>query len=216
MSPAPRVLLVDDHRLFRECLRLLLERKGRVDVVGEAANGEAALEIAATCEPDVILLDVALPDQRGPAVARQLREAVPSARIVALSMHTEPNYVLAMLEAGCTGYVVKDTAFDDLVGAVQAAMDSQVYLSPAIAHVVVDAYQRGRPANAESELTPREIEVACLIAEGYSTRRAAEVLQISVRTVETHRRRIMEKLGLGNAAQLTRYVIDTGLAVRPD
>jgi DNA-binding NarL/FixJ family response regulator len=224
-----KVLLADDHRIVREGLRSLLEDQGDIQVVGEADNGRAALEMAAEHEPDVVVMDVAMPQLNGIEATRRLMNDQPDTKVVALSMHSDRRYVSEALKAGATAYLLKDGAFDELVTAIRAVVANKVYLSPRVAGVVVDDYVRrlpgdkadgngagadapsGGPSNAFQKLTAREREVLQLMAEGYATKEIATRLHVSVKTVETHRRQLMEKLQLYSVAEVTKYAIREGL-----
>ena len=226
-----KVLLADDHRIVREGLRSLLEAQDDMHVVGEADNGRMALEMAAEHEPDVVVMDVAMPQLNGIEATRRLMNDQPDTKVVALSMHSDRRYVAEALKAGATAYLLKDGAFDELVTAIRAVIADKVYLSPRVAGVVVDDYVRrlpgdrgadgdasGRgagsghdPANAFQKLTAREREVLQLMAEGYATKEIATRLHVSVKTVETHRRQLMEKLQLYSVAEVTKYAIREGL-----
>jgi len=226
-----KVLLADDHRIVREGLRSLLEAQDDMHVVGEADNGRMALEMAAEHEPDVVVMDVAMPQLNGIEATRRLMNDQPDTKVVALSMHSDRRYVAEALKAGATAYLLKDGAFDELVTAIRAVIADKVYLSPRVAGVVVDDYVRrlpgdrgadgdasGRgagsgydPSNAFQKLTAREREVLQLMAEGYATKEIATRLHVSVKTVETHRRQLMEKLQLYSVAEVTKYAIREGL-----
>ena len=226
-----KVLLADDHRIVREGLRSLLEAQDDMHVVGEADNGRMALEMAAEHEPDVVVMDVAMPQLNGIEATRRLMNDQPDTKVVALSMHSDRRYVAEALKAGATAYLLKDGAFDELVTAIRAVIADKVYLSPRVAGVVVDDYVRRLPgdrgadgdassrgagsgydpANAFQKLTAREREVLQLMAEGYATKEIATRLHVSVKTVETHRRQLMEKLQLYSVAEVTKYAIREGL-----
>ena len=210
---AQTILIADDHRLLREGLRALLEREG-FQVVGEAENGRAAVKLARQLQPDIVITDIGMPDLNGVDATRQIRAEAPRAKVLALSMHTESRFVLGILEAGASGYLLKDSAFEELSVAIKALLKGQIYLSPAIAGLVVERSLArmdftGRPPQAK--LSKREQEVLQLIAEGKSTREIAAKLYVSVKTVETHRKQIMDKLGIYTVAELTKYAIREGV-----
>jgi DNA-binding NarL/FixJ family response regulator len=218
-----KVLIADDHRIVREGLRSLLEDQPDLEVVAEADNGRQALEMAAEHEPDVVVMDVAMPQLNGIEATRRLMNDQPNTKVVALSMHSDRRYVAEALKAGAAGYLLKDGAFDELVTAIRAVVANKVYLSPRVAGVVVDDYVRRLPAdeggrtsgreesNAFHKLTVREREVLQLMAEGFATKEIATRLHVSVKTVETHRRQLMEKLQLYSVAEVTKYAIREGL-----
>jgi DNA-binding NarL/FixJ family response regulator len=207
------VLLVDDHRLVREGLRAVLERAG-VTVLGEAATGHDALKEARRLKPEVVLMDIGMPDLNGIDATKRLATELPSVKVLALSMHVGRRYVLGMLEAGAKGYLVKTAASEELLLALEALGRGETYLSPTIAQSVVAQALEGVPAtrpNEERSLSVREREVLQLVAEGKSSKEISNMLQIAVPTVETHRRQIMEKLNLRTIAALTKYAIREGL-----
>ena len=225
-----RVLLADDHRIVREGLKSLLEAQDDMQVVAEAGDGRQALELAAQHVPDVIVMDVAMPQLNGIEATRKIVSDQPDTKVVALSMHADRRYVAEALKAGASAYLIKDGAFDELVSAIRAVVANKVYLSPRVAGVVVDDYVRRLPGDArggQSEdgngggrskvpsafqrLTAREREVLQLMAEGYATKEIASRLHVSVKTVETHRRQLMEKLQLYSVAEVTKYAIREGL-----
>jgi DNA-binding NarL/FixJ family response regulator len=214
---ATRIMLVEDHHIVRAGLHKLLEAEDGIEVVGEARNGREALDVVATCAPNVVIMDVEMPDLNGVDATRQLLADHSDVKVIALSMHTERPFVLGMMDAGASGYVLKDSVWDDLVQAIETVLAGQTYLSPKVAGVVVEGY-RQRAASPEGgpaeELSPREREVVQLVAEGLSTKQIAEKLHISPKTVETHRGRIMSKLDVHNVAQLIRYAIQHGLTSR--
>ena len=209
-----RVLLVDDHELMREGLRAILERESDVEVVGEAASGRAAMELARTLEPDVVVMDVAMKDSNGIEATRQLRSALPKLKVIALSSHSDSRYVNAMLDAGACGYVLKANAYDDLRRALAAAQQGKSYLCPDVTESVVGAALRKPELGSDpsqSSLSPREKEVLQLLAEGLRSPEIGRRLYIATTTVETHRRNVMRKLRLHSVADLTKYAIREGL-----
>lgn len=207
------ILIADDHRLLREGLRALLERDG-LQVVAEADNGRSAVRLAKELQPDLVITDIAMPDLNGVEATRQICAEAPRSKVLALSMHTESRFVLGILEAGASGYLLKDAAFEELSGAIKAVLKDQIYLSPAIAGAVVKQSlgrlgSKLRPQQAK--LSKREREVLQLIAEGKSTKEIAARLYVSVKTVETHRKQIMDRLGIYSVAELTKYAIREGV-----
>jgi two-component system, NarL family, response regulator NreC len=206
---AIRILLADDHVLVRQGVRVLLEQAGMV-VIGEAADGLKALQLAHTHAPAVALLDIAMPHLNGLETARRLRETVPQTKTILLTMHTDEPYVLAALQAGAVGYVVKTQATADLVQAIHTVVQGAVYLSPWVTTAVVQAYVRGTPLPRDP-LTSREREVVQRIAEGQRTKEIAADLGLGVKTVESHRINAMRKLDIHETATLVRYAIRRGL-----
>jgi DNA-binding NarL/FixJ family response regulator len=209
-----RILLADDHQIFRDGLRALIDREEGMEVVAEAENGRQAVRLAQSLGPGVIIMDVSMPDMNGIEATRKIASAVPEARLIALSMHSDRRYVLGMLEAGAAGYLLKDCAFAELAGAIRQVAGGNTYLSPRIADVVVKGYLNKGPRSSgegHSLLTSREREVLQLIAEGLSTKEISSHICLSVKTVETHRRNIMEKLNIRSIAELTKYSIREGL-----
>jgi DNA-binding NarL/FixJ family response regulator len=206
---AIRILLADDHVLVRQGVRVLLEQAGMV-VIGEAADGLKALQLAHTHAPAVALLDIAMPHLNGLETARRLRETVPQTKTILLTMHTDEPYVLAALQAGAVGYVVKTQATADLVQAIHTVVQGAVYLSPWVTTAVVQAYVRGTPLPRDP-LTSREREVVQRIAEGQRTKEIAADLGLGVKTVESHRINVMRKLDIHETATLVRYAVRRGL-----
>ncbi|MBI4498458.1 MAG: response regulator transcription factor [Chloroflexi bacterium] len=214
-----RLLLADDHALFREGLRLLLEQSGEFTVVGEAANGKEALEQVAHLRPDVLVIDISMPVMDGLAAARALRASTTPPTILFLTVHDTDNYFFSALEAGASGYVLKDAVGADLVTALRVVRSGGVYLSPAVARRLVAEYLKQVALGAERKsydlLTPREQEVLALIGQGYTNKEIADRLTLSVNTVQTHRLHIMEKLNLHSRAQLMNYAVRLGLIQEP-
>lgn len=208
-----RALLVDDHALVRAGLRTLLESIDGVAVVAEAGNGEEALRLAAELQPDLVVMDIAMPRLSGLDAAAHIREALPGARVLVLSMHASEDYVRRALRSGASGYLLKDAAAVELELAVRAVMCGETYLSPRVSTQVVDQYVRGPgvPQGPVDALTPRQREILQLIAKGRSTKQIAHQLSLSVKTVETHRAQLMERLGLRDVASLVRLAIRAGL-----
>ena len=210
---AIRVVLVDCHRMVREALRGLLAAECDLAIVGEAGDGRAALDLAARVDPDVLVLDVALPDMDGPEVVRRLRASGCRARLLALSARGDKRCVQQMLQAGADGYVTKTAAAEELPRAIRALAAGQAFLSPEVARTVVNGFDSAalRVAAPPARLGARECAVLKLITEGAHSPGIAVQLGISVATVEVHRRNIMRKLGLHSVAALTRYAIREGL-----
>lgn len=211
-----RVVLADDHEMVRAGLRTLLEKHRGIDVVGEAADGPELVELARTLLPEVVITDITMPGMNGVEATRRVLEVAPRARVIALSMHSERPFVTAILRAGASAYLLKNSAATELLLAIEAVQRGETYLSPKIAGVVVEGHVRksaeGRaPASVFAALTPRERQVLQLLAEGQTSKEIGAALHISVKTVETHRGQIMDKLGIRSVAELTKYAIREGL-----
>jgi two-component system, NarL family, response regulator NreC len=204
-----QILLADDHEIVREGLRALLVQQN-LNVVGEASDGREAVRLAATILPDIAVLDYSMPLLNGLEAAREMRAISPSIKTILLTMHTEDRYVLEALRVGVTGYVVKTEASADLVRAIREVARGQIYLSPGISRAVVDAYLTKTELPADP-LTAQERRVLLLIADGKRTKEIAQILGISVKTAESHRSRIMEKLDIHETAGLVRYAIRRGV-----
>ena len=207
-----RVLLVDDHELMRQGLRSILESEGGVEVVGEAANGREAIELAKKLTPQVVVMDVAMQDMNGIEATRQVCSACPGVKVIALSSHSDSRYVTAMLDAGASGYVLKANAYDELRRALDAARRGKTYLCADVTEsVVATSLRGGGTESARTLLSAREREVLQLLAEGLSSPEIGRRLFIATSTVETHRRNVMRKLGIHSVADLTKYAIREGL-----
>lgn len=211
-----RVLLVEDHTVVRCGIRALLERAKDVEVIGEAADGRQAIDMARKLKPQVVLMDVAMGELNGIDATRQITEADPDARVLMLSMHNNEQYIFEALKAGAKGYVLKSAAVKELMNGIREVAAGRNYLSPSLAPVVMDDYVRrakGTRTQTEADkLTSREREVLQLIAEGKSSSEIGGSLSISVRTVESHRHNIMDKLEIHSVAGLTRFAIRHGLS----
>jgi DNA-binding NarL/FixJ family response regulator len=208
-----KVLLADDHAMMRDGLRAVLERAG-VQVVAEARDGHEAIAEASRARPDVVVIDISMPRLNGIDATRRLTTEMPGIKVIALSMNSDRRYVIAMLEAGAKGYLMKSAASEELLLALAAVSAGETYLSPAVAGGVVErALRAGSPETEapKNPLSAREREVLQLIAEGKSSKEIAKALGIAVPTVETHRRQIMTKLNLRTIAELTKYAIREGL-----
>ena len=212
-----RVLLADDHTLVRAGIRSLLENMEGIEVIAEAGDGREALRLVRTHRPDVVLMDIAMPGLNGLEAAARIAKKCPNVRVIILCMHVNEEYVLQALRAGAAGYMVKGADAAELEIAIRAVARGETYLSPMVSkHVVTDYIQRISGETSPLELlTPRQREVLQLIAEGYSTKKIARTLKISVKTVETHRMQLMERLDIHDIAGLVRYAIRIGL-VKPD
>ena len=209
-----KIMLVDDHRIMREGLRSLIAKQPDMEVVAEAENGRAAAKLTRRFRPDVIVMDINMPDLNGIDATRQIVAEFPGTKIIAFSMHTDHQFVAGALKAGVSGYLQKDSAFEELDRAIRSVIANQTYLSPKIAGDVVIGYVGKLLADesaAPAVLTDREREVTQLFAEGHKTKEIAGRLNLSVKTIETHRRKIMEKLGIASIAELTKFAIREGI-----
>lgn len=210
-----RVLLADDHTVFREGIRLLLETQGEFEVVAEAATGDEAVELTRSLRPDVVLMDIGMPGMNGLDATRLIREEDAEARVLILTMHGTDEYFFSALDAGAAGYLLKEAASSDLVSAIESVHRGGMFLYPSLAAKLVEEYFRrvgsGEERSTYDELTAREREVLQLIGEGLTNREIADRLSISPHTVQTHRVHIMNKLGLHNRAQLVSYAARLGL-----
>jgi len=210
-----RVLLADDHAVFREGVRLLLETQGGFEVVAEAATGDEAVELVRSLRPDIVLMDIGMPGMNGLDATRLIREEDAEARVLILTMHGTDEYFFSALDAGAAGYVLKEAASSDLVSAIESVHRGGMFLYPSLAARLVEEYLRrvgsGEERSTYDELTAREQEVLQLIGEGLTNQEIADRLNISPHTVQTHRVHIMNKLGLHNRAQLVSYAARLGL-----
>lgn len=211
--PPCTIILADDHELVRAGIRSILETFPRVRVAAESGDGKEALELARRLQPDVLLLDITLPGLNGLEVAARIQKIGLSTRILMLSMHAGPDYVARAMQSGASGYLVKDSAVDELSTALEAVLNGRKYLSETIDPEVVKGFLSAGDMAVEelAVLTPRQREILQLIAEGFATREIAERLHVSVKTVETHRSQLMSRLGIFDVPGLVRFAIRTGL-----
>ncbi len=210
-----RILLADDHTIMQAGLRALLEKESDMEIIAEAANGREAVKLSASLLPHVVIMDISMPDLNGIDATRQIVASAADVKIIALSMHSDEQFVRGMLQAGAQGYLLKDCAAEELCYAVRAVFANHTYLSPAIAGIVAKQYVHGlcrkdTSRNDAAPLTTREREVIQLLAEGKASKEIASSLFLSVRTIEAYRRQIMDKLGIHSVAQLTKYAIRHG------
>jgi two-component system response regulator NreC len=209
-----KVLVADDHTILRQGIKALLDNQAGIEVIGEAKDGREALELVERLLPDVILMDIAMPGLNGLEATRRIKKKFPGIKVLVLTMYTNEEYVFQILNAGANGYLVKETAFQDLISAIKAVYRDEAFMSPSISKKVINRYtQRVRKANDPTcdILTTREREILQLIAEGSSSKKIAEALFISPKTVETHRTHIMDKLNIHNRTDLIKYAIRTGI-----
>ena len=210
-----RVLIADDHAIIRSGLRLLLESRPDIEVVGDAGTGEETIEKATSLQPDVLLLDIAMPGLNGLEAAREIRVEAPQVRIIVLTMYDDEAYLRQFLEVGVAGYVLKRAADTELIDAIRAVHRGESFVYPSLMPRLIDSYLGKEtsqpPSPGGEELSPREAEVLRYVALGYTSQQIADELCIGASTVETHRGRIMEKLGLRGRAQLVRYALAKGL-----
>ena len=209
-----KIVLADDHRIIREGIRNLLEQEEDFVVVGEAGDGREVLRLYQDLQPDVLIMDITMPNLNGIDATRNIVKQNPETKIIALSMHSDHHFVAEMLQAGATAYLLKDCVSDELVKAIRLVCQGKTYLSPEIASLLVKDYrsQVQQTSTPKSEtLSPREREVLQLLAVGNSTKKIAEKLFLSVKTIEAHRAQIMRKLDIHNVAELTKYAIREGL-----
>ena len=209
-----RILLADDHKIVREGIRSLLEEQPDMEVIAETDNGETTVQLARELSPDVVIMDITMPGLNGIIAARQIMAEAPNIKVIALSMHCDKRFVMEMLATGAAGYLLKDCAFEELARAIHAVLAGGKYLSPEITRMVIDLshHQWIEPEPPSvSGLSLREIEVVKLITEGKNIKQAASALQVSTKTIETHRRRIMKKVGVSNTAELILWTVRVGL-----
>lgn len=209
------ILLVDDHKILRQGLWTLLAKEPDMEVLAEADDGRDAVRLARDLSPQVVIMDVGMPDLNGIEATRQVLQESPDTKVIALSMHADRRFVANMIKAGASGYLLKDSAFEELATAIRKVVAGKTYLSHEISHVLVKDYIQGGAgdeASVFSVLTPREREVLQLMAEGKTNRQIAETLCVSPKTVDTHRQQIMKKLEIHNIVELTKYAIREGLS----
>lgn len=210
-----RLLLADDHKIMREGLKALVEKEADMTVVGEAESGKTTVSLVQKLAPNVVVLDIAMPDLNGIEAARKIIKINSNVKIVALSAHADQHLIREMITAGAAAYVLKSTAYEELVRAIREVMKGKKYLSPDIARGVLDVYVKLSKPGSENPafvvLTDREREVLQMIAEGKSTKEIAGEAEVSIKTIETHRRNIMEKLDIHSIAKLTKYAIREGV-----
>ena len=213
MTEQITVLIVDDHTIVRSGVRLLLEAETDIQVVGEALNGRQALELAASLLPDVVLMDISMPEMDGLEATRQLKKRFPQINVLVLTMHRSDDYFFEMLKAGASGYILKGAKTSELIEAVHIVQRGEVFLYPSMTQKLVRGYLQLADWDSDGELSlsPREKEIFRLLAEGYSIKEIAEKLVISPSTVHSHRGNLMEKLGLGNRRELIQYARKHGL-----
>ena len=208
------ILICDDHKIFREGLRALLEKQPGIKVAGETRDGLEAVRLCRELSPDIVIMDISMPGLNGIEATRKISKAKKTARVIALSMHNDRKYVIEIFKAGARAYLLKDSAFEELLDAIKAVSCGRVFLSAGITSLVLSDYIKNPAKNSQSAFTllsAREREVLQLFAEGLSTKEISAKLGVSVKTVETHRKRIMEKLNIKNIAGLTKYAVKEGL-----
>ena len=207
--------MADDHTIVRQGLARLLEEQPDLKIVGEATNGRKAVDLAKELKPDIVIMDIAMPRMNGIEAAKRIRKHLPATKVLILSMYSHEHYIQELLEAGISGYLLKDSSGRDIINAIHAAMNDETYLSPSISKVLVDSYLSPRKGFSKAErykrLTNREREVFQLIAEGHSTRQIADILYVSISTVKSHRAKIMEKLEIDSPVRLVHFAIQLGL-----
>jgi DNA-binding NarL/FixJ family response regulator len=223
--PPTRVLVVDDHSLVRAGLRALLEKVSGIEVVGEASDGREALKLIETANPELVLMDIAMPGFNGLEATSRITRSMPGTRVIVVSVHTDPESVLAAIDAGAAGYMSKDASFAELELAIRSVSRGGTFLSPSISRHVLDDYRRMIAEDREGDhgpypahervqlarLTPRQREILQLLAEGASSRKMARTLGVSIKTIETHRAQLMERLDIHDVAGLVRFAIRAGL-----
>ena len=209
-----KILLVDDHKILRDGICSIVKGYPDMEVIGEAADGKAALRLVEELSPDVVIMDISMPDLNGIDATRRIIADHPKIKVIALSMHHDKQFVSEIFKAGASGYLLKDCAFDELEHAVRIVMDGKTYMNPQIASLVIESLVNQPQTTSQkafSLLTDREREVLQLIAEGQSTKEIASKLSVSAKTIESHRRQVMGKLNIRNVAELTKYAIREGL-----
>jgi len=216
MSESVRILIADDHTIVRHGLARLLEEQPDLKVVGEANNGQKAVDQALALKPDIVIMDIAMPRMNGIEAAKRIRKQLPKTKILILSMYSHEHYIHELLETGVSGYLLKDSSGRDIIKAIRSAMKNETFLSPTISKILVETYRSPKRkcssiAERYNQLSNREREVFQLIGEGHSTREIADMLCVSVSTIKTHRANIMEKLNIESPVKLIHFAIQLGL-----
>lgn len=216
MSESVRILIADDHTIVRHGLARLLEEQPDLKVVGEANNGQSAVDQAVALKPDIVIMDIAMPRMNGIEAAKRIRKQLPKTKILILSMYSHEHYIHELLETGVSGYLLKDSSGRDIIKAIRSAMKNETFLSPTISKVLMDTYRSPNRkctsiAERYNQLSNREREVFQLIGEGHSTREIAEMLCVSISTIKSHRANIMEKLNIESPVKLIHFAIQLGL-----
>ena len=209
-----QILLADDHMIVRKGLASILNNEPGLEVIGEAEDGREAVQKVEELNPDIVVMDISMPQLNGLDATRQIKKRFPDMKILILTMHISDEYVYEVLQAGASGYILKQAAPTELLSAIQSVQQGDIYLSPKVSKTVINEYLKKSQIDkikTESQLTEREREIVQLIAEGNSNREIAEILHISIKTVESHRTKVMEKLDLHSTANITRYAIRKGI-----
>jgi DNA-binding NarL/FixJ family response regulator len=214
MDKTLKVIIADDHMIVRDGLRSLLERQPDMEVVAEAENGRIALKLVKELSPDVVIMDIGMRELNGIDATRQIVKMSPGVKVLALSMYSDKRFIKGMLKAGASGYMLKDSAFKELIDAIRVIVENKIYISPSVANIITEDYLKQSPesdGSTRSLLSSRELEVLQLLVEGMSTKQIASSLRLSIKTIESHRSRIMKKIDVNNIADLTRYAIREGI-----
>ncbi len=212
LTKMTRILIADDHKIIRDGLKNLINNELNMELVGEAADGREAIKMTLELKPDVVIIDIAMPELNGVDATQRITNKLPDTKVIALSMHSEQQFIVGMLRSGASGYLLKDCAFEELINSIHTVIKNKKYISPKISGQLIDQVINPDTNKHISDiLTDREREILQLIAEGISTKEIAEKLYISAKTVETHRKKIMEKLDLFTIADLTKYAVKNGL-----
>ena len=209
-----KILLADDHKILRNGMRSMIEKEPDLEVVGEAENGITAVQMACDLNPDVVIMDIAMPGINGVDATREILSKAPEIKVLALSTYSEKQFIFTMLKAGALGYLVKDCAFEELVSAVRSVAENKIYIAPKVLNIVVKEYLNHESQELpkdDVQITPRERDVLRLITKGKNTKEVASELYVSAKTIETHRQNIISKLGIHNVAELTLYAVQSGL-----
>jgi DNA-binding NarL/FixJ family response regulator len=219
MAKPIRIMIADDHTIVRQGLARLLNDQSDLKIVGQAVNGREAVDKTLELKPDIVIMDIAMPQMNGIEAAKRIRKKLPKAKVLILSMYSHEHYIHELFETGVSGYLLKDSSGRDIIQAIHAAMNDETFLSPSISKVLVDTYRSPRKSSSRAErykqLSNREREVFQLIAEGHSTRQIADLLCVSISTIKSHRAKIMEKLDVDTPVKLVHFAIQLGL-VDPD
>ncbi len=214
MDKTITVVIADDHMIVRDGLRSLLERQPDMEVVAEADNGRMALKLVKELSPDVVIMDIGMRELNGIDATRQIVKMSPGVKVLALSMYSDKRFIKGMFKAGASGYMLKDSAFNELADAIRVIVEDKIYISPSVANIVTEDYLKQSPESDRSTrslLTSRELEVLQLLVEGMSTKQIASSLRLSIKTIESHRSRVMKKINVNNIADLTKYAIREGI-----